>query len=211
MQTPSGSFSPQRGNETSSSFVSLLSLQQPRFNRLLGTLIAVMMLALYCVSLPVYFQHLLIVCTTSATCALDGALTPEGLQTLSSWHLSASAYAAYTLIVSSIVFAIWFTIGYVILWRKSDDRMAVLTALFLISFNMSIENGPVSLLLQVYPWWTFPLKLCLSLALVASLLFCYLFPTGRFAPRWTGWCLILGCPFLAVVPGSSPLNATTWP
>src|SRR5258708_20630197 len=80
-------------------------------------------------------------------------------------------------------------IAMIIFWRKSDDWMALLVSLFLITFVLAYTDVPhelsrssvfLGLLVACIGFigeMTFPL--CL-----------YLFPDGRFVPRWTGWLLI---------------------
>ena len=74
-------------------------------------------------------------------------------------------------------------VGLLVVWRRWNDRMALLTALFLIASYVDNE-GVVSALTRVYPVLTF---LVLILSVLSSLLFVLflgLFPNGRIAPRW---------------------------
>src|SRR5439155_8263573 len=75
----------------------------------------------------------------------------------------------------------WLIVSAVIVWRKSDDRMAVLTALMMIGFPFSLAGGvpsdPVLILLGGF--------VHLFSNILAGLFF--LFPTCTFVPRWTRW------------------------
>jgi len=64
-------------------------------------------LGLFVVSLPVYYQQLQRACVDVVTCNLNGSMTTQGLQTLSTSGLSASEYAALLTIFFAIIAAIW--------------------------------------------------------------------------------------------------------
>lgn len=93
---------------------------------------------------------------------------------------------------------VYLAMGLLIFWRRSDDRMALFCSLMLITFGGVAANsldeiigGGSSPLPQ--PLVRFPLTLPLVHLLVvvgqvSFVTFFYLFPSGRFVPRWTRWC-----------------------
>ncbi len=98
-------------------------------------------------------------------------------------------------ILESLSTAITLLTGFVIFWYKSNDKMGLFVSAFLIlaapwilSSNMDTWRLPV---------WM-PLKSSLVSLLMAGtlgslVLFFYLFPDGRFVPRWTRWPALLLC------------------
>src|SRR5205823_8942284 len=163
--------------------------------------------------LPLYFHQIQTVCISPATCSIDGALTPAGMQALQNLDFSVRDYAVYTLVLMLVVFLFWCTVGGVIFWRKSDDWMALFVAFFLITFNTS-SQGPSYVLALASPMWNLPVKFETFLVSIALFLFFYLFPDGRFVPRWTLWVAvgsILAQMLSTFTPSNSPFNSNTWP
>src|SRR6266581_4464960 len=90
-----------------------------------------------------------------------------------------------------------------IIWRRPDDRMALLVAFLLVSFATSPATDIVSAARDSL--WQMPNKGLISLWLALLVLVFSLFPSGQFVPRWTRWTLLV---FLAgLVPYTVfPLN-----
>jgi hypothetical protein len=75
-----------------------------------------------------------------------------------------------------------------IIWRRSDDRMALLVALPLVIFGPIIATSTMQA--SSSPWRV-PNE-CLSFLTLALLVLVFLlFPTGQFVPRWTRWTLVV--------------------
>jgi hypothetical protein len=93
--------------------------------------------------------------------------------------------AAYAVALDMLVVAIHFGIALVVVWRRPDHSMCLLVA-----FALSI-NGAVLPLALVRSYGSagqaevFLSGLVIYLGLVTSIALLYLFPDGRFVPRWT--------------------------
>lgn len=148
-------------------------------------------LGLFVASLPVYYVQIQKACVDLATCNLTGALNAKGLHDLSTFGLSASAYAALLIIFFTIIAAIWGGIGFLIFWRRSDEWFALVTAFFLVMFNITYPEFPLSALALAYPILTVPIIIMGALGLASLALFLVLFPNGRLVPRWMGLFLLL--------------------
>ena len=83
--------------------------------------------------------------------------------------------------------AVWSAVGGLIFWRRSDDRMALLVSLFLVTFPLAFSPDVTDALARAHPGWRLPEESVKFLADVLAMLFFYLFPSGRFVPRWTRW------------------------
>ena len=87
----------------------------------------------------------------------------------------------------------------VILWRRRADWMAMLVALALVTLPLHLTNGLEPYVLAAHPEWTVPFALrdLLSGFPLLVLLF-YLFPNGRFVPRWT-FVIVIVLLFLSLI------------
>jgi hypothetical protein len=76
----------------------------------------------------------------------------------------------------------------VIFLRRSEDRMALFSAFMLVVFGGSALTSDVPRALSAaHPSLWFPIHLLDYLGQVAFGVFFYVFPSGRFVPRWTRW------------------------
>ena len=155
--------------------------------------VAVTVLAIAVFSVPSSFEHFRNVCTaTIETCSerAVGQPTPEGVRALQDVGLSVRTYALLNVVVDKVADFVWITIGALIFLRRSDDRMALLVSLFLVTFWTTINPTDASTLLTSQPAWGLPVQGVQVVGTVCSTLFFFLFPGGRFAPRWTRWLAV---------------------
>jgi hypothetical protein len=152
--------------------------------------IALFLLAMFAVSLPGLVMQLQTPCTSS--CA-DWQLSPDAVRTLEQAGLSLGDYVAFSLVVVVILTLPALAVVAFLLWRRSDDWMALLVGLMLLSFGPTSFTNPVLLSAWFGPVLATNL-LTLSDALTFSIttLVFYLFPDGRFVPRWTRWLVVIG-------------------
>jgi hypothetical protein len=83
---------------------------------------------------------------------------------------------------------VYFAVAALIFWHKSDDWMALLIALMLVLIAPlgTLLNEIVNLVGSI-PVLRMLLAVSIYLAFASFLLFCFLFPNGRFVPRWSFW------------------------
>lgn len=148
-------------------------------------------LGLFVASLPVYYQQIQRACVDTVTCNLAGALNAKGIQEFPALGLSVSGYAALLTIFYTIIVIIWSGVGFLIFWRRSDEWFALLTAFFLVMFNITYPGFPLSTLALIYPTLTVAIILMSMLGLASLALFLVLFPNGRLVPRWMVAFLLL--------------------
>jgi signal transduction histidine kinase len=152
--------------------------------------VVVLALGLLSVSIPTQYGQLL----TFSSSGLDPAAVRANLQELG---VSDDFYATYLIGISTTAALVWISVGAVIFWRRSEDRMALFASLCLITFGaftlpdvFNVNNGP-GVLSEQYPAVLLPVRLLGFLGSISMGLFLYFFPDGRFVPRWTGWLLAL--------------------
>jgi hypothetical protein len=104
--------------------------------------------------------------------------------------ISTGFYAMYLLLLNVPSAMVWAGVGVVIFWRRSDNWMALLTSLCLILFGtFSLNDGPKALA-DHYPVVGLPVHLLQLFGTVSLAFFLFLFPNGRFVPRWARWVIL---------------------
>jgi hypothetical protein len=127
--------------------------------------------------------------------------------------LSAGGYALYNVTLDTIFVSVFAVVATTIFWRRSNDPVALLVA------TMLVVWGPLNGLLVLTPSATAGMYPVLQMTVGSALtfvgymtwmLFFYLFPSGRFVPRWTRWlalCWVLFCGTWIFTPFGPP----SWP
>ncbi len=93
-------------------------------------------LAIVLFSVPSSFEHYRSVCSAaSEACSQRAPAQPttEGVRHLREAGLSAGSYALLNVAIDMVFQLVWFAVGAVIYWRRSDDRMALLVSTFLVA------------------------------------------------------------------------------
>ena len=149
--------------------------------------VSIFTLLLYVIGTPVYFPYLHTLCTD----CLDDRLNPDKLQALHALGISITTYAVYMVALNLLFALVYFAVAALIFWRKSDDWIAWLASFSLVAFGASFPSIP-AVLAAVHPVWQLPVTLVSEdvLGFRSLIIFFFLFPTGRFVPRWTRWVAI---------------------
>ncbi|HUS15394.1 MAG TPA: hypothetical protein VM536_10305 [Chloroflexia bacterium] len=140
--------------------------------------------------IPAALAHLRRVCETAA-CTEAGGVTAADIQTLLSVGLSPGWWAAYAVSLSLIFTLLYTAVGALIFWRRSDDPVALLTALALVTFGGAAFTGPMGDLAAQDHTWDAPVAILTYVGQVTFGALFYLFPDGRFAPHWARWLALL--------------------
>ena len=104
--------------------------------RMAWVMLAITAMAIVVCSVPSSFEHYSSVCTAASEVCSERAVdqpTPQGVRALRDVGLSVSSYALLNVIVDKVFQLVWFVVGALIFWRRSDDRMALLVSAFLVS------------------------------------------------------------------------------
>jgi len=170
--------------------------------RLAWVAVAITALAIVFFSVPSSFEHYRGVCTAAAETCSERAVelpqpTPEGVRALQDVGLSMRSYAILNVIIDKVFELVWFAVGAIIFLRRSDDWMALLVSLFLVAFGtVTVDPTAANTLLSSQPAWWLPVRGVQIVGSVCSTLFFFLFPGGRFVPRWTRWLAVAFSAFL---------------
>lgn len=111
--------------------------------------------------------------------------SPAILDALSAAGLPPNFVAVSWLLLDIVTFSAFTACALFIVWRRSDDWMVMLTSLTLVG-TANLYTGPSSeaIVPGVVIAFTFALIEILQVSFV------YLFPNGRFVPRWLGWLIV---------------------
>lgn len=151
-------------------------------------LLIILIVGLVVASIPTYAAYLHLPRAASALAPANpaGQLTPRGMQELQAWGLSLTAYTMYLIMSNLLLIVGCLGMGLLIVWRtwgKSKDWMALCAAYALVTFPVNI----IALMLRTLPsGWGVLINILSFLGEIGISLFVFLFPTGRFVPRWTG-------------------------
>src|SRR5260370_39735123 len=156
--------------------------------RVVWVAMAVLVLILIVASIPAEFKYLQGICNNPGC---DGPqYLPEQARELKNLGLSLNVYATYVIIVELAFFIVWFAVAVVIFCRKSNERMPWFVSFTLLLYGATFPDLLSSLAHQ-QSIWLLSVKLVESLGVISIVLFFYLFPNGRFVPRWTRLLAIL--------------------
>ncbi|MCC7161868.1 MAG: hypothetical protein IT331_05220 [Anaerolineae bacterium] len=158
-------------------------LQRPwlALARIAWVVITVFYLGAYLFTVPVKLSAVPQVVTSGS-----GITAQEFLARVAEMGVSPDAYVGFFQWLEVLLPLIYTGLGIFIFWRKSDDWMAWLTSLFLITFL-----GPYDSLAQVNPIWTQAGDLTAVFITLLILLWFFTFPDGHFVPRWVRWVYLL--------------------
>ena len=148
-------------------------------------------------------------CVPGAAC-VAGQPSPDLVAALARHGLSLDFYAGYVLAHETAYVIGFCLIAAVLATRGARDRLARTGAVALVAFGMNFTGGQYALV-AAQPGWRWVVTLLGFLGSAGLLTFFYLFPDGRFAPRWTrpaaaAWVALCALGFFT--PADFPLNQT---
>jgi hypothetical protein len=169
--------------------------------RAAGVVVAILLVGLSLLSIPLGFQQFQTVCTPGRVCA-DGHLMAADVRALAQLGLSKADYAAFAIALRIMVAAVFGGVAAAIAWRRSRELMAFYSAFMLATFGGATFPGTFEMLTTTSPLWQWPVLALEFLGSAAIIPYFYLFPDGRFVPRWSRWLALVW--ILAQVPLYAP-------
>jgi hypothetical protein len=158
--------------------------------RIAWGVLAAFTLGLFVVSLPGYIAQLQTRCAVGSCNSWQ--LSPDALTTLQQLGFTLWQYVAFNVALILIATLLCYAVALLLVLRRSDDWMALLVALMLVYFVPSGITNTVVLSQWIGPAFASILSsISEQLSIVSLVLVFYLFPDGRFVPRWTRWVMMV--------------------
>ena len=162
----------------------------------LQVLVICLTIGLFIASIPINYEERTTVCRAEP-CPPE-QLTTASEQALDRMGLSVASFVSLTIALDILV-AVTFTICAIIIFvRKSNDILTIFVTVMLITFGAATFSGGIAGIGVAYPQMDWLVQ---SIALIGNcsiLAFLFVFPNGRFTPRWT--VIVLLVYFLFQVP-----------
>ena len=188
--------------------------------RVVWIVLVLFLLGTFIASLPASYAALHQPCVGTWCASSNGQLTASEIRALSLRGLSLDAYAWSWIAINGGEALVCFVVGGILFWRKSDDWMALLVALMLISIGINSATNDLSYSSSI---WRIPENGVFLIESVTILFTLALFPNGRFVPRWAVWVALIYPTYIVLyllflrqlrVPGwalyHTPFNAVAW-
>ena len=171
----------------------------------------VLVVSLFVASLPANFEVLHRPCIPPA--CVEGQLTGEDFRLLQEGGIPVETYAVYFITLLCVFAAVHVAIGTFIFARKSDDPLALFVAFTLVTFGVVTYAGSLDLLAKAHSVWWLPAQFISFAGSVSLVVFLYVFPTGRFVPRWSRWLTLawIAREALRYFFPESPISPAAWP
>lgn len=136
------------------------------------------------VTAGIYLREVRMPCDKGGCQVGPPQMTAHEMHILRGAGISVEAYALYFAAMITIYVAVNCAFAAVLVWKRPDDRMAVLTAFTLTLFSAFGLGVPAQLFQQWTPALWFPAAVLGFLGAVSMPVMFYLFPDGRPVPRW---------------------------
>ena len=156
--------------------------------RIFQIVVICLTVGLFIVSIPLNYEYRSLVCA-APTCP-PGQLTSASVQALRNVGFSVDAFVKMTIALDILVAAAFTVSAVVIFVRKPNDPFTIFVTITLVTFGLATFSGGIDGVSMANPqlrWLTESLKMIGDSAMIA---FLFIFPTGRFSPRWTFVILI---------------------
>ena len=142
-------------------------------------------IGLYAAGIPVIWPELRTACEGAA--CYRWQISPHDIAGLS----QLTFYAIYKIVLEALYLVSFCLIATIIAVRRSKEPMALLAAFALITFGASLSDS-MRALAVASPGWYWPREILAFLGWSSLFVCFYVFPDGRFVPRWTrvaaaGW------------------------
>jgi hypothetical protein len=178
----------------SAPMITRLSGRNLAFARTVCVLLVLLSLALFVAGLPVLYDEFRTL-SVFDDFAFDRSEVRDNLAQIG---LSTEFYAGYYVAVGAIYASTCFLTAAIIFLRRSTEPIALLAVLTL-AVHGATSSGAIGALGTLHPVLGTLGSILNLLGYATLLLFFYLFPDGRFVPRWTRWAAIISVAYAIAV------------
>ncbi|RIE01493.1 hypothetical protein [Cohnella faecalis] len=178
-------------------------------SRTLTGLLILIGLALFCYAVPTFYLELRDHCIGQECAAYYDE--PPTMEWLTERGLTPSFFAAAYTSLYSLFGLCYIAAGLVIFSKRSSGFAGQVASVALVLQGLTFDS--LSLALEgIHPALDFLLRFVNAIAFVALILLFFIFPNGRFEPRWSRWLLvgILVPGLLKTAFPDSPVDMSSW-
>lgn len=150
--------------------------------RLLWITLALLLLLFFIGGIPYRFQALSVACP-QPPCTLN-ALAPAEAQALAELGLSLETYAAWQIGLEMLLGGGMTLLALFLFWRSFDNIQGILVTFMLVLIGLNFMAEVDTAFVEHNPVFRLPYDFMTSMTGVVLILFLYVFPDGRFVPRW---------------------------
>ena len=178
-------------------------------SRLIWGIVFVASVTTFVMSLPHFYAQVTTVCEAEPCNAEQ--IPAEDVRTLAAAGLSLPFLAGYLIVLTTVVAVVFALFALLLVWRRPDDPVVWYFSLVLVVIGFFLSSS-VDALVSVSNFWNYFVSIMNALVWLGLASLFYLFPDGRFVPRWTrlallGWALMTASGFL---PEASPWRLGNW-
>ena len=148
--------------------------------RAIWWIVALLAFGLIAVGVPARYAQLTTVSSSANT--LIGQLRPDEARALEQAGISVTFYAVYFTALYTLFTLLFASTGLALAWLRPKDRAALLISLSLIGMGLTAVTVGMT-----QPRWHLAFIAVRAVWYASSMPALYLFPDGRFVPRWTRW------------------------
>jgi hypothetical protein len=163
--------------------------------RAIWIVVVALVLVVFAFALPANFRQMETVCLVN--CA-QFQLWPQDVLALQRLGLSLRFYAVYTTGLTALCVVGQLAAGAFIYSRRPKHIMTIFLSFGFVTFTTVFLQAQLEPLIQENSGWLIPIRFLQSLGVWLALSYYYIFPDGRFIPRWSRW-VVLGVAFYAIV------------
>ncbi len=145
--------------------------------------LALLSLAVLLAGMPAYYRTLNSACL-SGDC-IYFQLGPAEAGALVNLNLSLRFYAAYMVSLTTLLTLVSLLLGTLIFLWQSKSRIAIFLSYALLALGPTFFQVLTEALVKNNPAWRTPVSILQAIGVWTIIVFAYLFPDGRFYPRWT--------------------------
>jgi signal transduction histidine kinase len=159
------------------------------FAHILQILVICLTIGLFIASIPINYEQRSLVCQTEP-CPPE-RLTSASEQALNRIGLSVDSFVGMTIGLDILVATIFTICAIVIFVRKPNDILTIFVTVMLVTFGAATFSGGLDGIAVAYPRLNWLVQ---SIGLIGNcsiLAFLFVFPNGRFVPRWTAAVLVI--------------------
>lgn len=178
-------------------------------SRLVWGIVFVASVTTFSMSLPHFYAQITTVCEAEPCNAEQ--IPAEDVRTLAAAGLSLPFLATYLIVLTTVVAVVFALFALLLVWRRPDDPVVWYFSLVLVVVGFFLSSS-VDALVPVSNFWNYFVSIMNALVWLGLASLFYLFPDGRFVPRWTrlallGWALMTASGFL---PEASSWRLGNW-